>query len=173
MKIISREILYEGRLRGIRELIENDRGVRYAHETIEHPGAVVVLPLTAQGEVVMVSQYRRSIDSVVLELPAGTLEKDEPPLDCAKREIQEEVGFAAREVVSLGTLLPAPGFCNELQYLFVARDLYPQSAEQDLDEEISVVTLSVTQFEQGVASGEIKDAKTIALFFRARLAGYV
>lgn len=173
MKIISREVLYQGRLRGIRELVENKRGVRYTHETIEHPGAVVVLPLAAQGEVVMVSQYRRSIDSVVLELPAGTLEEGEPPLECAQREIQEEIGFAAREVVSLGTIFPAPGFCNELQHLFVARDLFPQSAQPDEDEEISVVTLSVAQFEQRVASGEINDAKTIALFFKARLAGYV
>jgi ADP-ribose pyrophosphatase len=173
MKIISREVLYQGRLRGIRELVENKRGVRYTHETIEHPGAVVVLPLAAQGEVVMVSQYRRSIDSVVLELPAGTLEEGEPPLECAQREIQEEIGFAARHVVSLGTIFPAPGFCNELQHLFVARDLYPQSAQPDEDEEISVVTLSVAQFEQRVASGEINDAKTIALFFKARLAGYL
>jgi ADP-ribose pyrophosphatase len=76
-------------------------------------------------------------------------------------------------MVALGTLLPAPGFCNEVQHLFVARDLYPQSAEQDEDEEISVVTMTVPEFENGVTSGAINDAKTIALFFRARLAGFV
>lgn len=173
MKVITTEVLYEGRLRGIRELVENTRGVQYYHETIEHPGAVVVLPITAQGEIVCVSQYRRSIRSVVLELPAGTLEKDEPPRECAMREIQEEIGFAARTMVAVGTLLPAPGFCNEVQHLFVASDLYPQSAEQDEDEEISVVTLTTTQFEQLVLKGEINDAKTIALFFRARLAGHI
>ena len=173
MKVISSEVLYQGRLRGVRELIENDRGVRYFHETIVHPGAVVVLPLTANGEIICVSQYRCSIGATVLELPAGTLEKDEPPLECAKREIQEEIGFAARTMVALGTLLPAPGFCNEVQHLFVAQDLYPQSAEQDEDEDISVVRMSVLEFEQGVTSGAINDAKTIALFFRARLAGFV
>jgi ADP-ribose pyrophosphatase len=173
MRVVSSEVLYQGRLRGIRELVENDRGVRYFHETIEHPGAVVVLPLTAQGDIVCVSQYRRSIGAVVLELPAGTLEKDEPPIDCAKREIQEEIGFAAREMTALGTLVPAPGFCNEVQHLFVAKGLYPQSAEQDEDEEISVVTMSVGEFEKGVLSGAINDAKTIALFFRARLGGFV
>jgi len=173
MKVISSEVLYQGRLRGIRELVENDRGVRYFHETIEHPGAVVVLPLTASGEIVCVSQYRRSIGALVLELPAGTLEKDEPPLECAKREIQEEIGFAAREMIELGTLIPAPGFCNEVQHLFVARDLFPQSAEQDEDEEINVVTMTSAIFEASVASGAINDAKTIALFFRARLAGLV
>jgi ADP-ribose pyrophosphatase len=173
MKVISSEVLYQGRLRGIRELVENDRGVQYFHETIEHPGAVVVLPINAQGEIVCVSQYRRSIDALVLELPAGTLEKDEPPLECARREIQEEIGFAARRMVALGTLLPAPGFCNEVQHLFIAQDLYPQSAEQDEDEEISVVTLTAPQFEERVISGEINDAKTIALFFKARLVGYL
>ncbi|MFN4894221.1 MAG: NUDIX hydrolase [Pseudomonadota bacterium] len=173
MKVIRSEVLYQGRLRGIRELVENDSGVQYLHETIEHPGAVVVLPLTEQGNIVCVSQYRRSIRSVVLELPAGTLEKNEAPLDCAKREIQEEIGFAARTMIPLGTLLPAPGFCNEVQHLFVARELYPQSAEKDEDEDISVVTLSVSGFEERVISGEINDAKTIALFFKARLAGLI
>ena len=173
MKVINSEVLYQGRLRGVRELIENDNGIRYVHETIEHPGAVVVLPLSSEGNIVCVSQYRRSMKAVVLELPAGTLEKDEPPLECAKREIQEEIGLAARELIALGTLVPAPGFCNEVQHLFVARDLYPQTAEQDEDEEISVVTMTVHEFEQGVSSGAINDAKTIALFFRARLAGLI
>jgi ADP-ribose pyrophosphatase len=171
MKVLKTEVLYQGRLRGIRELIENDKGVQYHHETIEHPGAVVVLPITASGEIVCVSQYRRSMGGVVLELPAGTLEKDEPPLECAKREIQEEIGFAAREMLPLGILMPAPGFCNEVQHLFVARDLYPQTAEQDEDEEITVVTMKVAEFESGVLSGAINDAKTIALFYRAKLAG--
>lgn len=173
MKVISSEVLYQGRLRGVRELIENDRGERYFHETIVHPGAVVVLPITASGEIVCVSQYRCSIGATMLELPAGTLEKGELPLACAQREIQEEIGFGSCTMVSLGTLFPAPGFCSEVQHLFVARDLYPQSAEQDEDEEISVVTLTVLEFERGVASGAISDAKTIALFFRARLAGFV
>lgn len=173
MKVISSEVLYQGRLRGVRELIENDRGESYFHETIVHPGAVVVLPITASGEIVCVSQYRCSIGATMLELPAGTLEKGELPLACAQREIQEEIGFGSCTMVSLGTLFPAPGFCSEVQHLFVARDLYPQSAEQDEDEEISVVTLTVLEFERGVASGAISDAKTIALFFRARLAGFV
>lgn len=76
-------------------------------------------------------------------------------------------------MIPLGTLLPAPGFCNEVQHLFVARELYPQSAEKDEDEDISVVTLSVSGFEERVISGEINDAKTIALFFKARLAGLI
>ncbi len=173
MKVISSEVLYQGRLRGVRELVENDRGERYFHETIVHPGAVVVLPITANREIVCVSQYRCSVSATVLELPAGTLEKDEQPLECAQREIQEEIAYAARTMVSLGTLFPAPGFCSEVQHLFVAQDLYPQSAEQDEDEEIAVVTLSVAEFERGVTSGAISDAKTIALFFRARLAGLV
>ncbi len=173
MKVLKTDLLYQGRLRGIRELIENDKGVQYLHETIEHPGAVVVLPITASGEIVCVSQYRRSMRGVVLELPAGTLEKDEPPIECAKREIQEEIGFAARDVTPLGILLPAPGFCNEVQHLFVARDLYPQTAEQDEDEEITVVEMTVSEFESAIISGGINDAKTIALFYRARLAGII
>lgn len=171
MKIIKTEVLYEGRLRGVRYYLENGRGKRYTHETIEHPGAVVILPVQSDGLLVCVSQYRHSIGQEIVELPAGTLEKDELPLECAKRELNEEIGMAARDMVPLGTLYPAPGFCSELQHLFVARDLIPQSATPDEDEDISLVKMSVSEFEEAIRVGTLNDAKSIALFTRARLLG--
>ena len=171
MKVLQTEILYEGRLRGVRDHIERDDGVRYTHETIQHPGAVVILPINSEGSIICVSQYRHSIRSEIIELPAGTLEAGEEPLECARREIMEEIGMAAREMLPLGVLYPAPGFCNELQYLFVARDLYEQAAEPDEDEQISLVTMSSATFEQSIVSGVLCDAKTIALYTRAKLMG--
>lgn len=173
MKVLKSEVLYQGRLQGIRDYLENDEGKRYTHETIVHPGAVVILPVRADGSIVCVSQYRHSVGIEMVELPAGTLEENEPPQECAHREIMEEIGMAAREMISVGTLYPAPGFCSELQHLFVARDLYPQSATPDEDENISLVPMTVAQFEQAVVSGAVCDAKSIALFARARLMGLV
>lgn len=171
MKVNKREVLYEGRLRGVRDHLENSQGKHYTHETIEHPGAVVILPIEADGTIVCVSQYRHSLGQTILELPAGTLEKDEAPVECAKREIMEEIGMASRDIVPLGILYPAPGFCSEVQHLFVARDLYPQSATPDEDEEITLSRMKPAEFDEAIRSGTLSDAKSIALFTRARLCG--
>ncbi len=151
--------------------MENAAGKRYTHESIEHPGAVVILPITADGRIVCVSQYRQSLQSSILELPAGTLEKNEPPIECARREIMEEIGMAARDMQPAGILYPAPGFCTEVQYLFIARDLYESAATPDEDEEISLAYMTTQEFEAAVVSGQLNDAKSIALFMRARLMG--
>jgi ADP-ribose pyrophosphatase len=173
MKILQTEVLYQGKLRGVRDTLQNDEGKTFYHETIEHPGAVVVLPLMDDGRIVCISQYRHSIRRDILELPAGTLERGENPAVCAGREIQEEIGMAARELIPLGTLYPAPGFCNEVQYLFVARGLYESPAQPDEDENISPVFMSVEEFEDATLGGTLSDAKSIALFMRARLRGLV
>lgn len=173
MKVVETEVLYEGKLRAVRQVLENEQGKRFPHETIEHPGAVVILPILPDGQIVCVSQYRHSIQSHILELPAGTLEDGEAPIVCAGREIMEEIGMAARELLSVGTLFPAPGFCSEVQYLFVARDLYERALEPDEDEQIVTVPMSVADVEQAIVDGRLNDAKSIALFMRARLLGLV
>lgn len=173
MKVLQSEVLYTGRLRAVREQIENDQGKRYSHETIEHPGAVVILPLMDDGQIVFVSQYRHSIRRAILELPAGTLESHEPPDLCAQREITEEIGMAAREMIPMGTLYPAPGFCTEIQYLFVARGLYPQVGTPDEDEDIELSLMTLEKAEQSVVTGALSDAKSIALLMRARLQGII
>ena len=173
MKVIKSELLFDGRLKGVRYHLENAEGRRYTHETIEHPGAVVILPIDRNGAVVCVSQYRHSLGQDILELPAGTLEKDEPIVECAQRELAEEIGMVAKEIVSLGILYPAPGFCNEVQHLFLARGLVSKTATPDEDEDISVVPLSVCDFEESIRNGKLNDAKSISLFMRARLLGLV
>jgi ADP-ribose pyrophosphatase len=171
MKVIESTVLYEGKLRGVRDVIEGYDGRRYTHETIEHPGAVVILPILPDGRIACVSQYRHSLRREFLELPAGMIEKGEVPLACAAREIREEIGMAARELIPMGAIVPAPGFCNEVQYLFVGRDLYTDPAKPDDDENISLYPMTVSEMEQAIVSGSFCDAKSMALVMKARLQG--
>lgn len=131
---------------------------------VAHPGAVVIVPQTARGTYLLTKQYRAALDRVILEFPAGTLERGEQPLACAKRELVEEVGHSAAEWLELGQLFPAPGFCSETQWCYLARDL--SAADQDLDEDeiLEVVELSLSKIEDEIRGGGIMDAKTIALY---------
>lgn len=169
MRIVNSEVLYQGRLRAVRDTLELPNGHRHQHETIEHPGAVVILPVTASGTVVFVRQYRHSLRQTILELPAGTLERGEAPAVCAARELAEEIGMAPGELIPLGTLYPAPGFCTEVQHLFFARDLRPEKATPDEDEVITTVELSPSEIDSQIVSGMLNDAKSLALVLRARL----
>ncbi|MGF1727172.1 NUDIX hydrolase [Photobacterium nomapromontoriensis] len=139
--------------------------------TVKHPGAVVIVPITDNGELVMVHQYRPAINDWILEFPAGTLESKEDILGGAKRELAEEVQLSAEHWQDIGDLFPVPGFCDEVQHLFVATTLTPCHGELDDDEIIEVVTLSVPDFLAKVASNNIKDAKTLAAFLKVQAMG--
>lgn len=170
MKIVDSEVLYEGKLRAVRDTVEYPDGRRHRHETIEHPGAVVILPIASNGSLIFVEQYRHSLRRAILELPAGTLEKNENPAICAERELMEEIGQAPGELIPLGTLFPAPGFCSEIQHLFCARNLRPQKATPDEDEVITTVELSRSEVDDAIRTGRLSDAKSLALLLRASLA---
>ncbi len=143
--------------------------------TMLHPGAVVILALDAQGHIIIERQYRTAIKDWLLELPAGTIEADEQSaegiLACAQRELEEETNLAAEQWHHLGKLYPAPGFCNEIQYLFVAKQLREQIGQADDDEFIELLRMSTEQFEQAIIDGRINDGKSIACYTRAKLAG--
>lgn len=154
--------------------VELPTGQTITHTTILHPGAAVILPINDEGEVVLVNQFRPSLNKWLLELPAGTREDEEDPLSCAQRELEEETGFSAQTFTSLGQVTPLAGFCDEIQYLFVAKQLTKTNRYQcDEDEVIEVVTLSLTQLEEKIIDGTITDAKTIACLSKARLCGYI
>ncbi|PWI34742.1 ADP-ribose pyrophosphatase [Vibrio albus] len=159
-------------------LIEDDvvlpTGKKITHTTIVHPGAAVILPVTEDKRVILVNQYRPSLKSWLLELPAGTIENQESPLACAKRELEEETGFSAEIFTELGQMTPMVGFCNEIQYLFIAEQLSnTQRLSCDDDEVINVTTFSLDELETKIMSGEITDAKTIACLSKAKLCGYL
>ncbi|MGB7996330.1 NUDIX hydrolase [Photobacterium halotolerans] len=141
--------------------------------TVRHPGAVVIVPVTAHGELVLLRQYRPAIGRWILEFPAGTLEKGEEIAYCAKRELAEETQLAASEWLALGELLPVPGFCDEVQHVFLAKGLSPAEGDLDADEILEVVTMTVEAFTEKVVSNEIQDAKTLAVFLKLQVMGLI
>ena len=142
-------------------------GGTFERHTVVHPGAVAILPVDARGRLLLIRQFRPAINDWLLEIVAGTLEKGEAPLACARRELIEEAGVSARKWKKLGAIFPAPGFCSEKIHLFHASDLKPASAEQDEDEQIEVTAMSVSQVRLAVKKGRIKDAKTLSALMLA------
>lgn len=158
----------------VEESVSLPNGKNITHTTISHPGAAVILPIDEQGRITVVNQYRPSLKKWLIELPAGTLEVGEPIEACAHRELEEETGFSAQSMISLGQVTPLAGFCDEIQYLFVAKQLSKTARFQcDEDEVIEVLSLSVEQLEQKIINGDITDAKTIACLSKAKLCGYI
>lgn len=131
-------------------------------DMVIHPGAVLILPVLDDGRIVMIRNYRFALRQELLELPAGTLEPPEPPIDCAARELEEETGYIASELTPLATYVTCPGFCTELMHAFVATGL--TKAEQKLEptEQIRLEILSFEEALELTANGGIIDGKTIA-----------
>ena len=131
-------------------------------EIVEHPGAVAVLALSDMDGVVLVRQHRQPVGEIMLEIPAGKLEPNEGPLECAKRELLEETGLKGAKWKQLCAFYPSPGFCDEIIYLFQAEELSRAvSPTVDPEEIIDVVNLSLKESWALITRGEIKDGKTI------------
>ncbi len=155
------------------EEVELTSGEVVFRDRVVHPGAVIIIPKLPEGKLLLVRQYRHAIRKELIEFPAGTIEAGEFPLTCAQRELGEEVGKAAKEWVPLGQLYPAPGFCSEVQHLFLARWLSASTQKFDEDEIIEVIEMTNDQIETSIKSGEISDCKTIASYFRAKTHGHI
>lgn len=139
-------------------------------ECIRHPGGALAVPITSQGELVLVSQYRFAIKGRLLEFPAGTVETNEDPAITIKREIEEETGYRAKSWRNLGKFPLAPGYSDEYIYAFLAKDLVKldKPPSQDDDEDIEVVLMSPPEFEKAIWQGENVDSKSISSYFLAR-----
>jgi ADP-ribose pyrophosphatase len=163
-KILSSELLFKGKVFDLwREEVEYPDGRVSGIEFIKHGGAVTILPVDGEGNIWFVRQYRHATGGEVLELPAGTLEAGEDPLVCAAREIREEIGMAAGALTGLGEFFLAPGYSNEYMYVFLATSLQADPLEQDTGELIWVEKYTIAEVWEKVRSGEIKDAKTLAV----------
>jgi len=139
-------------------------------ECIRHPGGAMAIPVAPDGNLVLTRQYRFAAQTRLLEFPAGTIEPHEDPATTIEREIQEEIGYRAKTWQPLGQFFLAPGYSDEIIYAFLAQDLEQLETppEQDLDEDIEVVTMSPNAVEQAILDGTLIDAKSIAGFFLAR-----
>lgn len=168
-KTISSEILYTGRAFSVRK----DR-VRLPDEReasldiVVHTGAVTLVPVDDQGQVLFVRQYRHAAGKEILELPAGTIDPGEEPLVCALREIREETGMAAEKMELLGDFFLAPGYSTEHMYVYLATGLREDPLQQDEDEFLSVEKISLDQAFEMAETGALEDAKSIAALMLAR-----
>lgn len=139
-------------------------------EAVIHPGASVILPIKSDGSVVFIRNYRFAVGETLLELPAGTIDPGEKPLQTAIRELEEETGYLAGNIAPLTQFYPSPGFCCETLYSYVATDLTFVGQKLDENEEITVEEFSWTDVRHFIRTGIIKDAKSLItlLFYLTR-----
>jgi len=130
-------------------------------QLVKHPGAVVMIPVLPDGRIIYEKQYRFAVGDYIYELPAGTLEPGEDPLETAKRELMEETGYSAKRWRKLAEFYLAPGYSTEYMHLYVAEDLKFVGEDRDEDEDITLVLLTPEEAERAVRENVFKDAKTI------------
>ncbi len=170
---VESRVEFEGRILRVRvDKVRLPDGRVTTREIAEHGASVCIVPVDSQGNVLLVRQYRKPVEDQLLEVPAGGVEPGESPLEAAVRELQEEVGFAAREIQLLSSFWISPGWCTEFMSAYLATELEPASLPADYDENIAVVPVPLSEVEGLMRSGEIKDLKSIAsLLLAVKLLG--
>ncbi len=139
-------------------------------ECIRHPGGALVIPVTTEGKLVLVKQYRFAVQRRLYEFPAGTLESGEDPLETVQREIQEETGYTSETWKKLGEFFLAPGYSDEVIYAFLATEatIVENPPARDEDEDIETILMTVEEVEAAIYDGDIADSKSISSFLLAR-----
>ena len=166
---IETKRLYQGRIVAVREdVVRLASGKLAKREIVEHNPAVCIVPLDADGSVLMVRQYRKAVESLLLEAPAGVIEPGEEPREAALRELREEVGHTARRLEPLADFWLAPGYLTERMYAYLATELERSPLKPDDDEELEVVRVPLAEAVAKVLSGEIRDAKSIVSLLLAQ-----
>jgi ADP-ribose pyrophosphatase len=166
------ETIYQAKVfRLCRETVTLPNGVTTTVDVIHHPGSSAVVPLLADGRVVMIRQYRHSLRRFLWEIPAGTLNPGEDYLQCASRELAEEAGYQTHHFEKLTEILPAPGYSDESIQIFLATDLEPVSQSLDKDEVLEVVPLPLNEALAMLRDGEIQDALTVIGLLRVSMRG--
>ncbi len=169
---ISTRRIFEGRAVNLRvDTVRTIDGRRSTREVVEHTPCIAVIAVDAQGNVLLVRQYRQAIGKEILEIPAGGIDEGEDPPAAVIREMQEETGFRPRKVTRLCGFYSSPGFCDEYLHLFLAEDLVPGRLHAEDTPGIEVVTVPVGEIPSLIASGKVEDSKSIAglLYFQQYL----
>ncbi len=157
------EQIYKGRIVDLRlESTTLPNGLTLTLEMVRHPGASAVVALDDEDRVALVRQYRHAVAGFLWEIPAGKLDGGEAPETCAARELREEAGLVAGELIRLGAIYTAPGFCDERIHLFLGRRLTVVAQQLEEDEVLTVERVPLRRALEMIRSGEIEDAKTIA-----------
>ena len=167
--ILNREKHYQGHAFDVAKVhISLPDGRERYYDLVEHGDSVTIIPVDAQGGIYFVSQHRIGSENKLLELPAGVLEKGETPLQCAEREIREEIGMAAKKIKQLGSFYLAPGYTDEYMTIFLATGLYEAPLPPDDDEFLSIEVISMTEVFRKAYAGELHDGKTLAALLLAQ-----
>lgn len=160
-KTIAKKTIYEGKIIDlVVEDVELPNGKTSKRELIKHPGAVCVIAVTEEKKILLIKQYRKALERVIVELPAGKLEKGEDPSACAIRELEEETGYVAEDVEHVISFYTSPGFANELVHVYYTNELKKGKIQRDEDEFLEVLEVTLDEAREMVKTGEIYDAKT-------------
>ncbi|WP_054949543.1 NUDIX domain-containing protein [Numidum massiliense] len=163
---IKSETIFEGKIITVQvDDVQLPNGKTATRELVKHSGAVAVLPLTKDQRLVLVEQFRKPLERVTVEIPAGKLEPGEDPLACAQRELAEETGFTARKWSPLVSFFTSPGFADEKIHLYVAEQLEAGKAAPDEDEFVHAMQVTFEEAQQLIAQGRICDAKTVTAVY--------
>jgi len=159
---ISSKIIYQGRLLDVRrDEVRLPNGTTSIREWIKHPGAVCIIPRLPDNKIALIRQYRYPLQQEMIELPAGKLDKNEIPENCAMRELEEEIGYRAEKLTFLTNIHPAIGFADEVMGLYLAENLVKTASNQDEDEFLELIPTPLEKAVKMVWDGVITDVKTI------------
>lgn len=172
-KIIEEREKYVGRIIKVKEYnVVLSNGKKARREVVHHPGAVAILPISSDGSVYFVRQYRLPVKKVLLEIPAGKLDEGENPEECAIRELEEEIGYLPKRLRLIHTFYPSPGISDEILYLYEAYDLEKSNRNPDEDEFLEIITLKEDEIKKFLSAGNFEDSKTlIAVYYYLFLRG--
>jgi len=161
-KTLNSRKVYSGKVIDLRvDEVMLPNGKKSTREIVEHYGAIAVVAINELNEVIMVRQYRKPVESVILEIPAGRIESGEEVEACAQRELMEEIGYYADELIPLIDFYSTPGFSTEKMHIFLATQLKRKKKSADDDENIQIEQIPFEEAVEKVYKGEIVDAKTI------------
>lgn len=167
-KKLSSEEIFDGvAIHLFRDEILLPNGNKGVREVVRHPGAVCVIPITDDGEIIFVNQFRYALNRVTLEVPAGKLEKGEDPMEAALRELSEETGITAENIESLDALYTSPALIDEIIYMYIATGLSQGEQHLDDDEFVNAVKIPLDEAIEMVMTGKIMDAKTQLIILKA------
>jgi ADP-ribose pyrophosphatase len=161
-KEISSQRVFKGRLLGLRvDKVKLSNGVETTREIVEHPGAVAVVAVTKEKELVLIRQFRKPVNEVILEIPAGVPHTGEKEEEAARRELEEETGYYARRVKKIWEGYATPGYSNEMIHYFLAQEMTLLRPQRDEDEQMEVDLIDIETCTDLVKTGKIKDNKTM------------
>lgn len=167
-KTISTKIVYAGEIIDVeKKTVKLSNGKNVNRDIVRHKGASVIIPITNKNEIYMVKQFRKAIERVLIEVPAGKIDKNEDPKVCAIRELKEETGIIAKNIKRILSIYSTPGFCDEILHIYIATDLIEGEACSDEDEFLISKKIKIEELIEMIYRGEITDAKSIICILTA------